>query len=197
MIMNVQRKYTLSDAETMKLMLGQVTLYRVQRTGSQFNVEECVNRVMCSLEGIYRSYCRIGQRDLDLNERQEITTIMQRITPELMPKAYKRANSVLRQRCKQQVQAVTAESSLRAALKQEGLTFQITCQQYRAKVHVLIPGSDMVIQSVILYKDVMSGRLDSYISDLKVLADVTSRMSRDLKVFNSQYMRRQYEWEQP
>lgn len=147
----------MTDEQIIREALKTVTEYAHRHPDGQFDINECIQQTIFSVERVWR-VAHHTWRSFTAAERRELDELLMRIKDELSARAYLKANACLKGRMVLKVNQANAEALLTYEMGRRGLPYHFDWQSFRVKVSLkLACKSEMTF--IVKYKDIRAGKL--------------------------------------
>ena len=133
----------------------------------EFDSRKCSDSALAMFNLQYRDARKCGRSTALRSEHlAEMTSIYERLWPRIEQGVKEVSLKYAKKFKVRQMTQATAKAFISEAIKENGITdFNVVCQCYRAKVFLYQP-SKYKTMFIVKYKDIMSGKLDDYVSRL-------------------------------
>ena len=164
----------MTDEQIIREALKTVTDYSHRHPDDKFDINECIQQTIFSVERIWRADHHTW-RPFAGPERREMDELLLRIKDELSARAYLKANACLKDRMVLRVNRTNAEALLTYEMGRRGLPYNFDWQKFRVKVSLKLACKSEVT-FIVKYKDIRAGKLTD-------ILDKAMRIVEDIEAF--------------
>ena len=171
----------MTDEQIIREALKTVTDYSHRHPDDKFDINECIQQTIFSVERIWRADHHTW-RPFAGPERREMDELLLRIKDELSARAYLKANACLKDRMVLRVNRTNAEALLKYELGRKGYVYFFDWQMYRVKVSVKLKNRTGMT-FIVKYRDIREGKLPEILENTGKMIDDINQAAGSVSVW--------------
>ena len=145
----VYTPFPLSDERVIEEVLKSLEIYIKGHTPQTFDTEQCVEFALSRIPAVWKSVREIGRSEsLNLAQQEDLFRLIQRVEDPVREQARRKALDYLKTLKSAQVERVTTEALVVAALRERGRLFRLDWRKYFVKVSILLSNKKIMTFNV-------------------------------------------------
>ena len=145
----VYTPFPLSDERVIEEVLKSLEIHIKGQTPQTFDTEKCVEFALSRISAVWKSVREIGRSEsLNLAQQEDLFRLIQRVEDPVREQARRKALDYLKTLKSAQVERVTTEALVVAALRERGRLFRLDWRKYFVKVSILLSNKKIMTFNV-------------------------------------------------
>lgn len=174
----------MTDEEVIREALKTVKDYADRHPGDQFDINDCIDHAVSSVRDIWkkaRNYS--SHQTLTLEDQDEITRLVRRISADLRARAYVKATECMKKRKILQITMAAAEALITQELRRRGFMFFFDWQKLRVKVSIRLE-CGRALTFIVKYKDIREGKLLRIMEEVMTVVEPLNKTKTNINVWD-------------